>query len=121
MFGKPQRYNLTKELWQEINYLAEDLSIIIKPPKKGLCVVIWNREDYLAKDYRQVSDHSTYTDIKKIKNFCLTLLKKVTQFLRDCTIKNLPQKRVEILFIYLLESLLSRQNVYPTQNSQKIT
>ena len=117
MFGKPQRYNLTKELWQETNYLAEDLSIIIKPPNKDLCVVIWDQYDYLAKDYRQLSDQSTYTDIKKIKNFCLTLLKKVTQFLRDCTIKNLSQKRVETLFIYLLESLLSRQNVYPTQNS----
>ena len=45
--------------------LAEDRSIIIKPADKGSCLVIWNREDYLTEGYRRLSDHSTYTDIKK--------------------------------------------------------
>ena len=63
--GKPQSYNLTKEEWKAMRNLAEDRSIIIKPADKGSCVVIWDREDYLAEGYRQLSDHSTYTDIKK--------------------------------------------------------
>ena len=44
--------------------LAEDQSIIIKPADKGLCVVIWDRENYLAEGYRQFIDHSISTDIK---------------------------------------------------------
>ena len=62
---KPQSYNLTKEEWNAMRNLAEDRSIIIKPADNGSCVVIWDREDYLAEGYRQLSDHSTYTDIKK--------------------------------------------------------
>ena len=76
------------------NLAEEDRSIIIKPSGKGSCVVIWDQEDYFAEDYRQLSDHSTYTDIRSlIKNLCLTLLKKVTEFLRDCAIRNLSQKK----------------------------
>ena len=45
--------------------LAEDRSIIIKPANNGWCVVIWDLEDYLAEGYRQLSDHSKYSDIKK--------------------------------------------------------
>ena len=46
---KPQSYNLTKEEWQALKNLKEDRSIIIKPADKGSCVVVWDREDYLAE------------------------------------------------------------------------
>ena len=63
--GKTQSYNLTKEEWKAMRNLSEDRSIITKLANKGSCVVIWDREDYLAEGYRQHSDHSTYTDINK--------------------------------------------------------
>ena len=63
--GKPQSYNLMKEEWKAMRNLAEGRSIIIKPADKGSCVVIWDQEDYLTEGYRQLSNRSTYTDIKK--------------------------------------------------------
>ena len=39
--------------------LAEDCSIIIKPADKDSCVVVWDREDYLAEGNKQLSDNST--------------------------------------------------------------
>ena len=51
--------------------LARDRSIIIKLPDKGSCVVVWDREDYLAEGYKQLCDTSTYVEVKK---YCDQLL-----------------------------------------------
>ena len=40
--------------------LAEDWNIITKPPDKGSCVVVWDREDYTAGAVRQLKDNETY-------------------------------------------------------------
>ena len=40
-------------------------SIIIKPADKSSCVVEWDREDYLAEGNKQLSDKSTYAEVKK--------------------------------------------------------
>ena len=45
--------------------LAEDRSIIIEPADKGSCVYVRDREDYLAEGYKQLSDTSTYVEVKK--------------------------------------------------------
>ena len=47
--------------------LAEDRQIIIKPADKGSCVEFWDREDYLTEGYRQLSDNSTYVEVKNYK------------------------------------------------------
>ena len=70
--GKPQAYNLTKEEWLAMRSLAEDRSIIIKPVDKGFCVVVLNREDYLAEGYKQLSDTSTYVEVKKYNDKLLS-------------------------------------------------
>ena len=88
--GKPQRYNLTKEEWKAIPHLAEDLSIIIKPAEKGSCVVIWDREDYLAEGYRQLSDHLTYTNVKKFNQKLMSdLTKKSNRIFKELYNKKL--------------------------------
>ena len=46
--GTPRDYNLSKEEWLAMRGLAEDRNIIIKPADKGSCVVLWDREVYLA-------------------------------------------------------------------------
>ena len=42
--------------------LAEDRNIIIKPADKGSCVVLWDREDYLAEAGKQLQDVKIYED-----------------------------------------------------------
>ena len=54
--------------------LAEDRSIIIKTADKGSYVVVWDREDYLAKGYKQVCDTSTYFEVKKYNDQLLSHL-----------------------------------------------
>ena len=39
--------------------LVEDHNIIIKLAGKGSCVVVWDREDYLAEADRQLQDNET--------------------------------------------------------------
>ena len=53
-------YNLSKEEWLAMRGLAEDRNIIIKPVDKGSCVVVWDREDYIAEIDRQIIDNETY-------------------------------------------------------------
>ena len=74
--------------------LAEDRSIIIKPADKGSCVVVWDREDYLAEGYKQLSDNSTYVEVKNYKEKLLVdLTEKVTKFLKNCATRKLLQRR----------------------------
>ena len=81
--GKPQAYNLTKEEWVAMRSLAEDRSIIIKPADKGSCVVVWDREDYLPEGYKQLSDTSTYTEVKKYNDkLLLQLTEKSNKFFK---------------------------------------
>ena len=63
--GKPKSYNLTKEEWKAMRGLAEDKTIIIKPADKGSCIVVWDREDYLAEGEKQLSDKATYCDVNR--------------------------------------------------------
>ena len=74
--GKPEAYNLTREEWLAMQSLAEDRSIIIKPADKGFCVVVWEREDYLAEGHKQLNDTSTYVEVKKYNDKLLTYRKE---------------------------------------------
>ena len=58
--GTPLDYNLSKEEWLAMRGLAEDRNIIIKPADKGSCVVVWDREDYVAEADRQLEDNRSY-------------------------------------------------------------
>ena len=55
--------NFSKEEWQAMRALANDRSIVIKKADKGLCVVIWDRNDYIAEAEKQLSDENIYKDI----------------------------------------------------------
>ena len=39
---------------------TEDRSIIIKPDDKSSWIVVLDREDYLADEYKQLNDSKTY-------------------------------------------------------------
>ena len=38
-------------------------SVVIKKTDKGLCVVVWDREDYIAEAERQLGDVTVYKDV----------------------------------------------------------
>ena len=48
--------NFFKEEWQCMRLLANDRSIVIKKADKGSCVVVWDREDYIAEASKQLND-----------------------------------------------------------------
>ena len=72
-----QKYNLSKNEWRTLKMLIEDNSIIIKPADKGSCVVVWDRDDYLAEGYSQLSDNNVYTKIESSsEKFVSSLIKE---------------------------------------------
>ena len=66
LFQIPDKYlpyfKLSKDEWQAIRSLAEDISIVIKKADKGSCVVIWDRLDYLSEAEKQLRDKNIYKD-----------------------------------------------------------
>ena len=42
--------------------LANDRSIVIKKTDKGSCVVVWDREDYIAEAEKQLGEKNIYKD-----------------------------------------------------------
>ena len=43
--------------------LANDRSIVIKKADKDLCVVLWDRNDYIAEAEKQLKDDNIYEDV----------------------------------------------------------
>ena len=54
--------------------LIEDNSIVIKPADKGSCVVVWDRDDYLAEGYSQLSENNVYTKMESFSEETVTSL-----------------------------------------------
>ena len=68
--------------------LANDRSIVIKKTDKGSCVVVWDRNDYIAETEKQLSGENIYKDIN--------LKDKILQELADNSnklLRNLKTKR----------------------------
>ena len=84
---------MSKEEWQAMRNLAEDRSIVIKLADKGSCVAVWDREDYLAEGYKQLSDSSTYVEVKNYKEGALVDLTKKSNkiFKKLCNKKVITQ------------------------------
>ena len=55
--------NLTKEEREALNNLKDDTSIIIKGADKDSVVIVWGREDYFKKAYRQLDDKKVYEQV----------------------------------------------------------
>ena len=70
--------------------LADDRSIIISLGDKGFCVVVCDREDYLAKECKQLCDISTYFEFKKYND---QLLSQLTERSNKC-FKRLYNKKL---------------------------
>ena len=56
--------------------LANYRSIVIKKAGKGLCVVVWDRENYIAETSKQLNDDSVYKSVKCKDNILQDLVEK---------------------------------------------
>ena len=81
--------------------LAEDRSIIIKPGDKGSYVVVWDREDYLAEGYRQLSDENVYGEVLDFKeDFFTGLVRKSDNLFRRLNKKGVLTDKELKYFLY---------------------
>ena len=79
--------NFSKEEWECMRSLANDRSIVMIKADKGSCVVLWDREDYIAETGKQLSDKSVYRDV----NFKSKTLQDIAETSNDI-FKNLKRK-----------------------------
>ena len=55
--------NFSTEEWECMQSSANDKSIVIKKADKGSCVVVWDRDDYIADAEKQLKDKNLYRDV----------------------------------------------------------
>ena len=48
--------------------LVNDRSVVIKKADKGSCIVVWDREDYIAETEKQLVDVTVYKDVNFKEN-----------------------------------------------------
>ena len=87
-FSHFHRQKFGREEWKVLKYLAEEKSIVIKSADKISCVVIWDRENYVKKADRQLSDNKVYMDVKYTKNMFSSLVDKSNKIFQS-----LPKKK----------------------------
>ena len=68
--------NFTSEEWKALRSLAHDKQIVIKKADKGSCVMIWDRDDYLAEAERQLKDENVYRNV----NFNEKLIENLNEY-----------------------------------------
>ena len=100
MPGTPRDYNLSKEEWLAMRGLAEDRSLIIKPADKGFCVVLWDREDYLAEAEKQLEDVDIYEDTDFKESDLVKLVEKNNTMFQSLRRKNLITEKKLKYFSY---------------------
>ena len=105
--GKPHSHNPTKEEWKAMPNPVEDLSVIIKPADKDSCVVISDREDYLAEGYRQLSDHLTYNNVKRID-----LIRKSNKIFKGLSNKKLITEKELKYFSFSFKNACRIEKMY---------
>ena len=75
--------NFTKEEWTAIRSLADDRSIIIKKAGKGSCVVVKDRNDYIAEAEKQLGDKNIYQDVNFSNRILRDLVDKSNKMFRS--------------------------------------
>ena len=96
---------MTIEEWQAMRNLTEYCSIIIKLADKGSSVVVWARKDYLAEGYKQLSDNSTYIEVKNYKeNLLVDLTEKSNKIFKKLCNKNVITEKKLKYFTYIFKN-----------------
>ena len=78
--------------------LANDRNILIKKAYKGSCVVVWDREGYIAEAERQLEDKNVYKDIDfKGK---ISELAETSDLSRNLKKRVVPQRRMSFIWTH---------------------
>ena len=78
-----KRYNnLAKEERQALHNFRDDSTIIIKGADKGSVVVVWDREDYLNKVYKQLEDRKVFGEVSNDPNVLVNTIIKALEKIR---------------------------------------
>ena len=56
--------NLSEKQWDAIRSLDDDRNLLIKRAKKGFCVVIWDRNDFVKDAKFQLSNLNIYKSVE---------------------------------------------------------
>ena len=80
--------------------LAEDRNIIIKPADEGSCVVLCDREDYLAEAEKQLQDVDIFKDTDFKESDLVKLVEKSNNMFQTLGRKNLITEKECKYFSY---------------------
>ena len=133
--------NLSREEWNAIRSLADDRNVVTKKADKGLCIVIWGRNDSLMEAEKQLSDKKVYQEVSNSENILSKLVEmcnkmfsslKKRSYITEKELKyfpmniEIPQILVNSIFfpklikdcIMFQEDLLFRIAVHPQKNTR---
>ena len=75
--------NLSKEEWKGARTLADDHNIVIKKADKGLCAVIWDRNDYIIEAESQLKSELVYKKVSFQQDMLCDLVTESNGFFKD--------------------------------------
>ena len=133
--------NLSREEWNAIRSLADDRNVVTKKADKGLCIVIWGRNDSLMEAEKQLSDKKVYQEVSNSENILSKLIEmcnkmfsslKKRSYITEKQLKyfpmniEIPQILVNSIFfpklikdcIMFQEDLLFQIAVHPQKNTR---
>ena len=103
--------NLSKEERDALYSLKNDNTIVIKGADKGSGVVVWDREDYLKEEHKQLSDEEVYEEVTNdLSTFEVTIFSALNRIRgsRDLSAANLEyffNKYPKFARFYLLPNI----------------
>ena len=99
-FDNLRHSNTSKEEWQAIRALADDCTISIKRADKGLCVVVWDKMDYLLEAEKQLRNMDVYKSINFIEKLLTDLVDSSNNMFLNLKRKGLISQKELRYFTY---------------------
>ena len=93
-----------------MRWLASDRSIVRKKADKGSCVVVWNREAYIAEADKQLNDESFYKKLKFKDKILQDIAEKSNDILKGPkTEDKIAEKQLKFLQLNIKKLLIWRE------------
>ena len=92
--------------------LQSDRNVIIKPADKGSTVVIWDRNDYLKKAEKHLSDRSTYLETNIIEKDLVNLVEQSNKMFENLQRKSIIQEREKNYFKFNFKKATNLGKLY---------
>ena len=116
---KDKYNNLTSKERQALYYLKNDKKIVIKGADKGSAVVVWDREDYIKEEEKQLGVSDAYEEVSDDPEPLISTIHKIIKTiskrgdLKKGSIKYFEVKDPKFPRFYLLPKIHKRLNNVP--------